>query len=88
MANVAAAAVTPVRRVLVARTVVHFFVIFYIYHYHYNSVSFAVRRVAFCGFPCALLRVAAKRRGSVAAGGLRPQLAGDRWWGGPAVNSG
>ena len=44
--------------------------------------------MAFCGFPCALLRVAAKRRGSVAAGGLRPQLAGDRWWGGPAVNSG
>ena len=39
MANVAAAAVTPVRRVLVARTVAHFFVIFSIYHYHYNSIS-------------------------------------------------
>ena len=63
MANVAAAVVTPVRRVLVARTVAHFFVIFYIYHY--KSISFMLallrggwRFAAFLVRFCALLRSA------------------------------
>ena len=60
-------------------------VILYLHEFY---ISFAVRRVAICGYPCALLRVAAKRRGSVAAGGLRPQLAGDCWWGGQPLTLG